>query len=191
MKHCQRPYPAGMYGAEQFLIGEKRARQRILEGFMWSDLGAAVQAMAAQKRAQGKIGTEFVWSPANFFGGDPQLPGRFIFQREFKLPQLSEKPDARAAQELGDLQKLKDRRGAIGGLTGFRDPIAGETADQYRQAQKEVLDALERQCAKPRFSAGLSVTETGHESPSPEQFESRPGDLAAQVGAAGGSGPGR
>lgn len=156
-------YPAGSYGAEQMLIGEKRARQRVAEGFTWNALRAATEAMAAQKRAQGKIGTEFVWSPANFFGPDVELPGRFIFQREFKLPVAVDKHalerQQREAREAAEMQVLVDGRAARG-LLDFREPYGFETPGAYATSLR-----LEEQARRGKPSgdiagvvAGLSAT---------------------------------
>lgn len=127
-------YPDGSYGREQFLIGERDYGQRIADGFPWGELKAAVVAMADQKRATGKIGTQYVWSPGKFFGPDPELPGRFIFQREFRLPKpvdkLTVEREQRLTRNAAELQVLMEGRAARG-LLDFRDPREHEDAATY------------------------------------------------------------
>jgi hypothetical protein len=58
-----------------------------------------------------------------------------------------------AQSEVEALQKLKDRRAAIG-LPNFRDPRPGEASDAYGKAQDEEFKRLEREKGNaPRFAA--------------------------------------
>jgi hypothetical protein len=55
------------------------------------------------------------------------------------------------------LQKLKDRRAAIG-LADFRDPQACETADAYGRAQDAEFKRLDQQRnGAPRFARDLAA----------------------------------
>lgn len=56
-------------------------------------------------------------------------------------------------QHTEDLQKLMDRRDSHPWWRGFRDPLAGETAEQYRVAQDEEWKRCERNHTGPKFAA--------------------------------------
>lgn len=55
------------------------------------------------------------------------------------------------------MQKLRDRR--VGDLTGFRDPLPSESADQYRLAQEMELkrQELERGRGVSGFARDLAA----------------------------------
>jgi len=131
----QADYPANTHPGSHWLIGRREASRRIEEGHRWAQLHEGVARMRAQKQALGKIGTDKIHSPKNFFS-HPLL----LFLDPFPLPVSPAEQRERKA-----LEQLVGRRAAIG-IPNFREPLPGETSDQYCTAQN---DAWGRSKADP------------------------------------------
>jgi hypothetical protein len=123
-------------GRQDWITAEHYCHLRRDEGDSWESLLAGVERYAKHVRSKNSEGTQYVLSPAKFFSAADQP-----WKQDWPIPTsngspATNKPKTTVERDREELQKLMDRREAIG-LGGFRDAGPGESVSQYRQAQDD------------------------------------------------------
>jgi uncharacterized protein YdaU (DUF1376 family) len=97
----QRAYPAGTYGAQNWLLAERCIRRLVEEGVPGEQLVDAAAKYCAQQEAKGdSIGTQYIRSPEKFFGEG-------FWRGPFPLP--ATKADTRLANNLSAADEFMRR----------------------------------------------------------------------------------